>query len=93
MYFIPIHMRKMKQILVYGLLKEAVIALMMLYKNLKAMVYSPEGDTDFFNLVVRILQGDTLAPYLFIRCLDYVLQTSIGLIKENGFTLKKARSR
>ena len=26
-------------------------------------------------------------------CLDYVLQTSIDLMKENGFTQEKARSR
>ena len=39
------------------------------------------------------LQGDTLAPYLFIICLDYVLRTSIDKIKENGFELTKKRSR
>ena len=40
-----------------------------------------------------VLQGDTLAPYLFIICLDYVLRTSIDKIKENGFELTKKRSR
>ena len=30
-----------------------------------------------------------LAPYLFILHLDYMLRTSIDLIKENGFTFKK----
>ena len=39
------------------------------------------------------IQGDTLAPYLFIICLDYVLRTSIDKIKENGFELTKKRSR
>ena len=60
---------------------------------MKAMVYSLEGDTDFFDIVARVLQRDTLALYMFIFCLDYVLQTFIDLIKENGFTLKKATSR
>ena len=41
---------------------------MMLYKNTKAMLRSPDGDTDFFNIVAKVLQGDTLAPYLFIIC-------------------------
>ena len=50
-------------------------------------------ETDFFDSIAGVLQGDTFAPYLFIICLDYVLQTSINLKKENGFTLKKARSR
>ena len=40
-----------------------------------------------------MLQGDTLAPCFFIICLDYVLRTSIDLIKENDFKLTKARSR
>ena len=35
------------------------------------------------------MQGDTLAPCLFIICPDFVLWTSIDLIKENGFTLKE----
>ena len=41
----------------------------------------------------RVLQGDTLAPYLFIICLDYVLRTSIDKIRENGFELTKRRSK
>ena len=50
-------------------------------------------DTHFFDIVVGVLQGYTLAPYLFIICLDYVLKMSIDLMKEYGFTLKKVRSR
>ena len=66
---------------------------MMLYKNTKVKVRSPDGDTDFFDIVVGFLQGDPLAPYLFIICLDYVLRTSIDLMKENYFILEKGRSR
>ena len=62
---------------------------MMLYKNTKPMICSPNDDTNFFDIIAGVLQGDTLAPYLFILFQDYVLQTSIDLIKENGFTLKK----
>ena len=40
-----------------------------------------------------MLQGDTLAPYLFIICLDYVLRRSIVLMKENNFQLAKEKSR
>ena len=53
---------------------------------------SVDGDTDNFNIVAGVLQGDTLALYLFIICLDYVLRTSIDKIKENGFKLTKERS-
>ena len=43
--------------------------------------------------VAGVLWEDTLAPYLFIFWLDYILLMLIDLIKENGFTLKKAKSR
>ena len=52
-----------------------------------------DGDTDYFDFVAGVLQGDTLAPYLFIICLDYVLRTSIDKIKENGFKLTKEGNR
>ncbi len=58
----------MEQIaLAYGLPKETVTSIMMLYKNAKAIVCSPDGDTNFFDIVAGVLQGDTLAPYLFIK--------------------------
>ena len=63
---------------------------MMRYKNMKVKVCSPDVDTDFFDIVAGMLQGDTSASYLFITCLDYVLQTLIDLMKENDFTLAKA---
>ena len=40
-----------------------------------------------------MLQGDILAPYLFIICLDYVFRTSMDLMKENVFKLAKERNR
>ena len=66
---------------------------MILYRNTKMKVRSPDGDTDYFDIVAGVLQGDTLAPYLFIISLDNVLRTSINKIKENGFELTKKRSR
>ena len=66
---------------------------MMQYKNTKVKVRSPDGDTDYFDIVTGVLRGDTLAPYLFIICLDFVLRSSIDLMKENGFKLAKERSR
>ena len=64
---------EMEQILLtYDLPKETVAAIIMLYKNTKVKVCSPDGGTDYFNIVSGVLQGDTLVPYLFIICLDYV---------------------
>ena len=56
-------------------------------------VRSPDVDTEYFIIVAGVLQGDTLASYLFIICLDYVLRTSTDEIRENGFELTKKRSR
>ena len=50
-------------------------------------------ETDFFDIVAGVLKKDTLAPYLFIIYLDNVLRTLVDLMKENSFTLAKARSR
>ena len=84
----------MEQILLaYGLPKEAVAAITILYRNTKVKVRSPDGDTKYFDIVAGVLKGDTLAPYLFIICLDYVLRTSIDKIRENGFELTRKRSR
>ena len=58
-----------------------------------SFIRSLDGDTEYFDIVAGVLQGDTLAPYLFIICLDYVLRTSIDKIRENGFELTKKRSR
>ena len=92
--FDSIHSGKMEQILLaYGLPKETVTAIMNPYRNTKVKVRSPDGDTEYFDIVAGVLQGDTLAPYLFIICLDYVLRTSIDTIKENGIELTKKRSR
>ena len=42
----------------------------MLYKNMKAMVHLTDNDTDFFDVVAGVLQGDTLVPYMSIICPD-----------------------
>ena len=66
---------------------------MIFYRNTKVKVRSPDGDTEYFDILAGVLQGDTLAPCLFVICLDYVLRTSIDKIRENGFELRQKRSR
>ena len=66
---------------------------MMFYRNTKVNVHFPDGNTDYFNIVAPVLQGDTLDPYFFIICLDYMLWSSIDKIRENSFKLTKERSR
>ena len=73
-------------LLAYRLLKETVTTIMILCKNTKVKVHSPDRDTDFFDIIIGVLQRDTLALYQFIICLDSMPRTSKDLIKENGFT-------
>ena len=92
--FDSIHRGKVVQILLaYGLPKETVVAIIIIYRNTKIKVRSLDRDTDYFDIVAGVLQGDTLAPHFFILCLDYGLRTSINKIKENDFKLTKDRSR
>ena len=46
-----------------------------------------ETVADYFDIVAGVLQGDTLVPYLFIICRDYVLRTSIDKMKDDIFKL------
>ena len=61
----------------YGILDEKISAIMIAYKNTKSIVRTDDGDTDFMNISGGVLQGDTLAPFLFIICLDCVLKKAL----------------
>ena len=92
--FDSIHRGKMKEILsAYGIPKETEDAIMIMYQDTQSMVRSPDGDTDFFDISAGVLQGDTLAPYIFIICLDYVLRKALDKNNELGFTLAKRKSK
>ena len=74
-------------------LVKIVTAVMMLYKNAKTMVCSIDGHTDFFYITAGVLKWDTLVPYQFIICFDYVLWTSANIVKGNGFIFKKEKKQ
>ena len=47
----------MEQILLeYGIPKETVAAITILYRNTKVKVRSPDGDTEYFDIVAGVLQ-------------------------------------
>ena len=92
--FDSIHRGTMLAILrAYGIPERLVRSIGALYKNTTSTVRTSDGDTDFFEVLAGVLQGDTLAPYLFVIVLDYVLRTSIDSNSELGFTLQQRRSR
>ena len=54
--FDSIHRGKMEQILLaYGIPKETVAAITILYRNTKVKVRSPDGDTEYFDIVAGVL--------------------------------------
>ena len=62
----------------YGIPVTIIKAIMSLYMNTKAKVMTPEGITLEFLTNLGILQGDVLAPLIFIIVLDFILRLAIG---------------
>ena len=92
--FDSIHHEKMLQILLaYGILRLIVNVIGVTYKNTTARVKSPDGNTDFFPILAGVLQGDTLASFLFIVTLDYAMRKAMNNAEHLGFTLEQRQSR
>ncbi|XP_066923743.1 uncharacterized protein [Clytia hemisphaerica] len=90
--FDSINRDRMFQILQAYCIPETVVnAIKVIYRDTSATVTTPEGQTDPFVICTGVLQGDPLAPFLFIIVLDYALQSSIT--SDHGLTLKRRRSR
>lgn len=76
----------------YGIPSQIVDAIKVLYTNNSSTILSPDGETPAFDIKAGILQGDTLAPFLFIIVVDYVLRMSLDLSKDKGLEVKPRRS-
>ena len=77
----------------YGIPSLLVEAIKSLYINTSAIIISPDGETESFDISAGVLQGDTLAPFLFIVVLDYVLRLSLDRMNEKGVKTKPRQSR
>ena len=93
--FDSVHCAKMMKILIaYGIPDELVKAISLLYRNTRAKILSPDGDTEFFDTLAGVLHGDALAPYLFAIVIDYTTrQAAEDQELDLGFKLDKRRSR
>ena len=74
----------------YCIPQEIVDAIKIMCTNTSATVITPEGLTDLFSINTDVSQGDPLAPFLFIICLDYALHKAIN--QYDGITLKRRMS-
>ena len=65
-----------------------------MYTGTRAKVVTPDGNSEELFILAGVLQGDTLAPFLFIIVLDYALRKAIsGREQELGLTITPRRSR
>ena len=76
----------------YGIPTQIIDAFKILYTETSATVLSPDGETSPFDICAGILQGDTLAPFLFIMVVDYVLRMSVDKINNSGLEIQPRRS-
>ena len=76
----------------YGIPNETIDAIKVLYTNTRSSIVTPDGETESFDILSGILQGDTLAPFLFIIVIDYIMRISVDTMKENGLMYRPRRS-
>ncbi|KXJ16918.1 LINE-1 reverse transcriptase-like [Exaiptasia diaphana] len=94
--FDSIHRAKMMRILkAYGIPPNLLRAIESMYTNTRARVSTPDGEKKQFNISAEVLQGDTLAPFLYIIVLDHAMRKALsdGKEEELGFTITPRRSR
>ena len=77
---------------IYGISSDIIEAIKMLYRDTSSTILTPDGETSPFSIKAGILQGDTLAPFLFIVVVDYVLRMSVDNINKKGFQLHPRKS-
>ena len=92
--FDSISRSKMFHILsLYGIPLQIIDPMKIVYEKASCVVQSLDGTTEPFLTFQGVLQGDTLAPYLFVIVVDYILRQSVDNIHTNGITIKKQTSR
>ena len=65
-----------------------------MYSKTRAKVITTDGETDWFDIIEGVLQGDTLAPFLFMIVLGYAPRQIIsGREEELGFRITQRKSR
>ena len=76
----------------YGIPDKLVRLIECSYEDTMARIKTEDGLTEAILILAGVLQGDTLAPYLFIIAIDYVMREALAG-RDVGFTLRKRKSR
>ena len=72
----------------YGIPDDIIRAIAVMYEDPSSFVNTPDEPTESFVTTTGILQGDTLAPYLFAIVVDYILRQSVDIINYQGLDVK-----
>ena len=94
--FDSIHRARMFAILAaYGVPDELIRAIRCLYTGTTCFVQTTDGNSAPFTVETGVLQGDTLAPFLFILVMDYALRQAFppGQECSDGRTFRPAGIR
>ena len=73
--------------------KELIIAIMGTLRGASTSVRTPDGDTESFDISAGVLQGDTLAPYIFICIIDIILRLALKGKAGFKFEFRKGEER
>ena len=76
----------------YGIPEAVVNAISVLYTNSKSAVMVDGGLSDPFDITTGVLQGDVLAPFLFVVLVDYLLKRATSQL-DSGAVTHPRRSR
>ena len=74
----------------YGIPEKIANAICLLYEGTRLAVIIDGITTDEFEVNTGVLQGDLLAPYLFIVIIDWVMRNAN--VDDLGFTTHKRQS-
>ena len=76
----------------YGIPNKIISSIEVINTNTSLTVFTTYGETEAFAIKTGILQRDTLASFLFIVVVDYVLCISVDSIANKGFEIKPRQS-
>ena len=87
--------RMMQKILMaYGVPEKFVSMIMYMYNGCKPHTMTPDGPSDEFEITTGVLQGDTLALFLFVIIVDWAMRNAIEEIGEGvSFSLQQNSTR
>ena len=80
-------------LLAYGIPSQILKGIGGLFLDTMAQVVTKDGNTNFFPIIAGVQQGDTLASYLFIIVLDYIVRIAMAKDDNFGITLHWQRGR